>query len=255
VHGADRTQRHPTSRSSGHRVPDPCDHPRSSALGGLLLPWSSSLPAMPHLLPAHHETSKHDSLHETKIKVKQQKCPWFEFKPLQVNDSSQSNQGTDHLVSQSPLDESIDNKKHKVWSSNPKSHEAQLEEQKATKSSRRSSEEGKNHKANERQEKWQIKEKSKKSSNSKTHHKSNSPYHSQCKLSSLGKHYYVYSLNHPISKSSTNFVNNLSPFDNELIKHNLREERDAMYEIKIRVLHKAYKQVFKQLYTPLCQDL
>jgi hypothetical protein len=26
-----------------------------------------------------------------------------------------------------PLDESIDNKKHKVWSSNPKHHEAQLE--------------------------------------------------------------------------------------------------------------------------------
>jgi hypothetical protein len=24
---------------------------------------------------------------------------------------------------------------------------------------------------------------------------------------------------------------------------------------KIKVLHKAYKQVFKQLYTPLCQDL
>jgi hypothetical protein len=36
--------------------------------------------------------------------------PGFEFKPRQVNDSSQSNQGTDHLVSQSPLDESTDNK-------------------------------------------------------------------------------------------------------------------------------------------------
>jgi hypothetical protein len=29
------------------------------------------LHAMPHLPPAHHETSKHDSLNETKIKVKQ----------------------------------------------------------------------------------------------------------------------------------------------------------------------------------------
>jgi hypothetical protein len=28
-----------------------------------------------------------------------------------------------------------------------------------------------------------------------------------------------------------------------------REERDAMYEIQIRMLHKAYKEVFKQLYT------
>jgi hypothetical protein len=27
-------------------------------------------------------------------------CPGFEFRPRQVNDSSQSNQGTDHLVSQ-----------------------------------------------------------------------------------------------------------------------------------------------------------
>jgi hypothetical protein len=55
---------------------------------------------MPHLPPAHHETSKRDSPHETKIKVKPQKCLRFEFKPRQVNDSSQSNQGTDHLVSQ-----------------------------------------------------------------------------------------------------------------------------------------------------------
>jgi hypothetical protein len=29
------------------------------------------------------------------------------------------------------LDESIENKKHKVWSSNPKPHEAQLEGQKS----------------------------------------------------------------------------------------------------------------------------
>jgi hypothetical protein len=36
---------------------------------------------------------------ESKIKVKQLKHPGFEFKPDQVNDSSQSNQGTEHLVS------------------------------------------------------------------------------------------------------------------------------------------------------------
>jgi hypothetical protein len=72
---------------------------------------------------------------------------------------------------------------------------------------------------------------------------------------SLDTHYHVSSLNHPISKSPTNFVHNLSPFGNELIKHNSREERNTMHEIKIRVLHKAYKQVFKQLYTSLCQYL
>jgi hypothetical protein len=71
--GADCTRRHPTSRTSGHRVPDLYDHPRFSAPGLLLLPWSLSLHAMPHLSPAHHETSKHDSPNETKIKEKQNK--------------------------------------------------------------------------------------------------------------------------------------------------------------------------------------
>jgi hypothetical protein len=39
----------------------------------LLLPQSSSLHAMPHLPPAHHETSKRDSPNKTKIKEKQNK--------------------------------------------------------------------------------------------------------------------------------------------------------------------------------------
>jgi hypothetical protein len=103
VHGADHTRCHPTSRSSGHRVPDLCYHPRSSVLGLLLLPRSSSLSTMPHLPPAHHETSKRDSSNETKIKIKLPKSLKFEFKPRQFNDSSQSNQGTDHLVSQNKL--------------------------------------------------------------------------------------------------------------------------------------------------------
>jgi hypothetical protein len=55
---------------------------------------------MPHLKPAHHETSKRDSANKQRIKIKQLKCPVFEFKPHQVNDSSQSNHETDHLVSQ-----------------------------------------------------------------------------------------------------------------------------------------------------------
>jgi hypothetical protein len=37
------------------------------------LPRSSSLHAMPHLPPAHHNTSKHDSPNETKVKEKQNK--------------------------------------------------------------------------------------------------------------------------------------------------------------------------------------
>jgi hypothetical protein len=70
VHGVDRTRRHLTSRSPGHRVPDLCDRPRSSVPGLLLLPRSSSLHTLPHLPPAHHETSKCDSPNETKIKEK-----------------------------------------------------------------------------------------------------------------------------------------------------------------------------------------
>jgi hypothetical protein len=55
---------------------------------------------MPHLPPAHHETSKHHSPHDTNIKVVEPpKCPGIKFKPRQVNDPSQSNQGTDHLIS------------------------------------------------------------------------------------------------------------------------------------------------------------
>jgi hypothetical protein len=71
VHGADRTRRHPTSWSPDHRVLNQCDHPWSSTPGVLLPPWSSSQHAMPHLPPAHHETSKPDSLNETKVKEKQ----------------------------------------------------------------------------------------------------------------------------------------------------------------------------------------
>jgi hypothetical protein len=35
-----------------------------------------------------------------------------------------------------------------------------------------------------------------------------------------------------LAKNPTNFVHNLSPFDNKLIKHKLREERDVMHEIQ-----------------------
>jgi hypothetical protein len=98
VHDVDHIQRHLTSQSSGHRVPDLCDYLRSSTPSLLLLPRSSSLPAMPHLPSAHHETSKHDYPDDTKINVKLPKCPTFEFKHHQVNDSSHLNQETDYLV-------------------------------------------------------------------------------------------------------------------------------------------------------------
>jgi hypothetical protein len=73
VPGADRTRYHLTSRPPDHRVPDLCDHSRSSAPGLLLLPRCSSLHAMLHLPPAHHKTNKHNSPNETKVKEKQNK--------------------------------------------------------------------------------------------------------------------------------------------------------------------------------------
>jgi hypothetical protein len=114
VHGADRTRCHPTSRSPVHRVPDLSDHPQSSAAGLLLLPRSSSLHAMPHLRPAHHETSKHDSQNETKIKEKQNKI-------ISDSNSNLARSMTHHNQTKElttwflnlPLDESIDNKSTK----------------------------------------------------------------------------------------------------------------------------------------------
>jgi hypothetical protein len=99
MYGADRTRCHSNSRSLGHWVPDLCDHPWSSAPGLLLLPRFSSLHVMSHLPPIHHETSKHNSPNKTRIKIKQMNRPEFEFKPRHVNDSSQSNQRTDNLIS------------------------------------------------------------------------------------------------------------------------------------------------------------
>jgi hypothetical protein len=106
-----------------------------------------------------------------------QTYPRFEFKPHQVNYSSQSNQVTNHLISQSPLDESVDNKstKFEVRIQDPMKHSWKT--QKAKKSSRRSSRRRKTAKANKRYENGKAKQngkeevrkaqKSKKSSNSR----------------------------------------------------------------------------------------
>jgi hypothetical protein len=37
---------------------------------------------MPHLPPAHHETSKHDSSNETKVKEKQNELSWIRIQSL-----------------------------------------------------------------------------------------------------------------------------------------------------------------------------
>jgi hypothetical protein len=69
---------------------------------------------MPQLPPTHYETSKHESPTETKIKEKQNETiPDSNSNLFQVNDSSQSNQGTDTWFLNLPVDESIDNKNTK----------------------------------------------------------------------------------------------------------------------------------------------
>jgi hypothetical protein len=65
------------------------DRPRSSAPSLLLQPQSSSLSAMPHMSPTHHETSKRVSPHEIDSRVEPPKNFGFKFKPSQVNYSSQ----------------------------------------------------------------------------------------------------------------------------------------------------------------------
>jgi hypothetical protein len=59
------------------------------------------------------------------------------------------------------LDEYIDNKKHKVWILNHTTHDAQLEDQKTKKSSKRSFRKRKSRKTNKWQEKRQNQRKSK----------------------------------------------------------------------------------------------
>jgi hypothetical protein len=125
------------------------------------------------------------------------------------------------------------NTRHKVWSLNPRAHEEQMEEQKSIKSSRRSSRRRKTAKANKSHEKWQNHKKSKKNSKPKQKPKVNTPPNT---LNASSSHYIdiiIFLLSTTLlAKSSTNFVHNLSLFGNELIKHKLREERDAMHKIQ-----------------------
>jgi hypothetical protein len=46
------------------------------------------LPAMPHLSPTHHETSKCVSPHKIDSRVEPPKFPGFKFKPRHINYSS-----------------------------------------------------------------------------------------------------------------------------------------------------------------------
>jgi hypothetical protein len=94
---------------------DLCDHPWSSAPVLLLMPWSSSPRATPHLPPAHHETSKCDSPNETKIKEKQNETILDSNSNLakSMTHHNQTNELTTWFLNLR-LDESIDNKITKI---------------------------------------------------------------------------------------------------------------------------------------------
>jgi hypothetical protein len=99
---------------------------------------------------AHHKKRKRDSPNETKIKIKQLKCPGFKFKSRQVNDSSQSNQGTDHLIYQSPPWWVHWQQKAQCLKFESKTPWSATTRQKAKNGSRRSSKRRKNHRAKKR---------------------------------------------------------------------------------------------------------
>jgi hypothetical protein len=103
-----------TSQPPGHRVPDLCDHPWSSAPGLQLLPQSLSLHAMRHLAPAHHKTSKHDFPNETKVKQKQNETVLDSNSNLakSMTHHNQTKKRTTWFLNLL-LDESIDNKSTK----------------------------------------------------------------------------------------------------------------------------------------------
>jgi hypothetical protein len=105
------------------------DHPQPFTPSLLVLPWSSSLSIMSHLSPAHNETSKRISPHDTNNRVEPLKSPRFKFKPRQVNYSSQIKLRYWSLgFSISPLMSTLTTQKHKVWILNSRPHEAQLDD-------------------------------------------------------------------------------------------------------------------------------
>jgi hypothetical protein len=121
-------------------------------------------------------------------------------------------------------------------------HEAQVEDQKPTKAKEGNLEEGKaaiptkdtkSGKLSKMTKKSQEKLKTTKSSQNLKSPLESTP-HNTLNVNSPPQIdiYHISPLNHPISKSSPNFVHAPSPFDNELIKHKPREERDDMHEIQ-----------------------
>jgi hypothetical protein len=157
VHGADHKQCHPTSWSSGHRVPN------------LYLTISSPLHQVSYscLDPRCYPPCRACHLHTMRqantifcmkmIKIKPPKSPGFEFKTWQVNDSSQSKQDTDYIVSQSFPWSVHWQQKAQSFNFESKTQWSTSRRLKAKKGSTRSSRRRKNNKTNKRHKKQQTK--------------------------------------------------------------------------------------------------
>jgi hypothetical protein len=154
THGANHTQCHPTYQPSTNRVSNLC-----LTFSGPLLQVSYSCHD-PCCCPPCHTCHLHTLrqanviLHTRQIEVEPPKSPEFKFKPRQVNYSSQSEKGSEHLVSQSPAWWVHWQQKAQGLNFKSKTHEAQLEDQKAKEWSRRSSRRRANHKASKWHEMW-----------------------------------------------------------------------------------------------------
>jgi hypothetical protein len=97
--GFESQPRNPTSRPPSHRVPDLCDHPRSSTQVSYSYhgPRRCTSCCTCHMYITRQANT---ILQRNKCKRKiKQNYPGFKFTPRQVNDSSQLNQETDHLIS------------------------------------------------------------------------------------------------------------------------------------------------------------
>jgi hypothetical protein len=120
---------------------------------------------------------------------------------------------------------------------NPRPHEAQLEEQKTKKSSKRSFRTRENRNANKRHKKQQTKPKWQRRARQAQNHKNSPGIKLLQTLSiqalSFRKSFIIFLLSTTLlAKSSINFVPIHSPFGNKFIKHKPKEKRDAIHEIQ-----------------------
>jgi hypothetical protein len=215
------------------------------------MPRSSTLSTMPHQSPTYHETSKCVSPHKTYSRLKPLKFPRFKFKPRQVNYSSQIKPRYWPLgFSISPLMSTLTTQRHRVWISNPRPHEAQLEDQKSKKVQEGHLEEGKNVKPTNDKKSSKSKKKQRKTQTQ------NSPLTLLMQALPLGRIYHVCSLNHQVSKRVLPTLCIFSP-PLAMNSSNTNREKHEMLcmRSKLGCFTRHTSRYLNNCTQPLCQDL